>query len=159
MTVTLSSKHRIRFQDCDPLGHLNNSKYLDYFLNAREDQILKTLNLDLHDLSMKRGVNWIVQEHRIAYLRPAALREKIVIKSHIINFNESESWIEMMMYDRSEVEIKSLLWTKFVFVNLTSQRRTNHTPDLMELFQKNLYTSNDLQLDQFEKRVNQLWKK
>ena len=27
--------HRVHFQDCDMLGHLNNARYLDYFLNAR----------------------------------------------------------------------------------------------------------------------------
>ncbi len=25
----------IRFQDCDPFGHLNNARYIDYFVNAR----------------------------------------------------------------------------------------------------------------------------
>ena len=29
----------VRFQDCDPFGHLNNARYIDYFLNARQDQI------------------------------------------------------------------------------------------------------------------------
>lgn len=28
-----------RFQDCDPFSHLNNARYIDYFLNAREDQL------------------------------------------------------------------------------------------------------------------------
>lgn len=29
------TKAVIRFQDCDPLQHLNNAKYFDYFFNAR----------------------------------------------------------------------------------------------------------------------------
>jgi len=33
------SRAIIRFQDCDPLRHLNNAKYFDYFYNAREDQV------------------------------------------------------------------------------------------------------------------------
>ena len=35
----LSSTAIIRFQDCDPYSHLNNGRYLDYFMNAREDQV------------------------------------------------------------------------------------------------------------------------
>jgi acyl-CoA thioester hydrolase len=40
----------IRFQDCDPLRHLNNAKYFDYFFNAREDQVPKLYGLEIIDL-------------------------------------------------------------------------------------------------------------
>lgn len=36
----IESKVKIRFPDCDPFNHLNNSKYIDYFINAREDQLI-----------------------------------------------------------------------------------------------------------------------
>ena len=39
MSIETTSKAKIRFIDCDPIGHLNNSKYLDYMLNAREDHV------------------------------------------------------------------------------------------------------------------------
>ena len=38
--IQTESKSIIRFQDCDPLRHLNNAKYFDYFFNAREEQVL-----------------------------------------------------------------------------------------------------------------------
>jgi len=34
----LQSTYQVRFQDSDPFRHLNNARYLDYFVNAREDQ-------------------------------------------------------------------------------------------------------------------------
>ena len=46
MDKILSTKIKIRFQDCDPFNHLNNAKYIDYFLNVREDQILENYNID-----------------------------------------------------------------------------------------------------------------
>ena len=39
MAKELESSALIRFQDCDPFQHLNNSRYIDYFMNAREDQL------------------------------------------------------------------------------------------------------------------------
>ncbi len=39
----LTSQAIIRFQDCDPYAHLNNGRYLDYFMNAREDQCVEGL--------------------------------------------------------------------------------------------------------------------
>jgi len=50
MDKVLKSKVKIRFQDCDPFNHLNNSKYIDYFINAREEQILKHYDLDIFKL-------------------------------------------------------------------------------------------------------------
>lgn len=39
MEKEFSSTVKIRFADCDPIGHLNNVKYLEYMLNAREDHV------------------------------------------------------------------------------------------------------------------------
>ena len=44
MTKILESKIRVRFQDCDPFNHLNNSSYIDYFFDAREDQLHNRYN-------------------------------------------------------------------------------------------------------------------
>ncbi|MEO6346652.1 MAG: acyl-CoA thioesterase, partial [Aquaticitalea sp.] len=38
---SLESKMKIRFHDCDPFNHLNNSKYIDYILTARGDQLIE----------------------------------------------------------------------------------------------------------------------
>jgi acyl-CoA thioester hydrolase len=42
---TLQSKMKIRFHDCDPFHHLNNSRYIDYIVTARGDQLLKIMDL------------------------------------------------------------------------------------------------------------------
>ncbi len=39
----------IRFQDCDPFGHLNNARYIDYFINAREGHLVEYYNLDIYE--------------------------------------------------------------------------------------------------------------
>ena len=46
LSKILESKVKIRFQDCDPFNHLNNAAYINYFINAREDQILENYHLD-----------------------------------------------------------------------------------------------------------------
>ena len=39
MIKEIATTVKIRFSDCDPIGHLNNVKYLEYMLNAREDHV------------------------------------------------------------------------------------------------------------------------
>jgi len=47
MEKLLTKLVKIRFQDCDPFNHLNNSKYIDYFINTREDQLLEYYGLEI----------------------------------------------------------------------------------------------------------------
>ena len=56
---TLQSTVKIRFQDCDPFNHLNNAAYLNYFVNAREDQILEQYGIDIYKMTGARhGLHW-----------------------------------------------------------------------------------------------------
>ena len=86
MKKIVESKAKVRFQDCDPFNHLNNSKYIDYFMNAREDHILTNYNLDIFAQVNTLGKSWVVTAHQIAYIRPSSLNEEIVIESQLIEF-------------------------------------------------------------------------
>ena len=37
--MELFSKAKIRFTDCDPMGNINNSRYIDYMLTDRAEQM------------------------------------------------------------------------------------------------------------------------
>ena len=87
MEQVLESKIRVRFQDCDPFNHLNNSSYLDYFFNAREDQLLKFYDIDIYKHVQKQGKGWVVVTNQISYLKPALVTETVTIQSQIINFS------------------------------------------------------------------------
>jgi acyl-CoA thioester hydrolase len=67
---SFESEALVRFSDCDPLNHLNNARYFDYFMNAREDHLLKGAGFSLYEAAQERGVGWVVGSHHIAYLGP-----------------------------------------------------------------------------------------
>ena len=47
----------VRFADCDPFNHLNNSKYIDYFINAREDHLIKYYYFDIYRMAKETGLS------------------------------------------------------------------------------------------------------
>ena len=59
----LTSKAIIRFQDCDPYSHLNNGRYLDYFMNAREDMVWKAYDFNIYEYSRTTGLGWVVTQN------------------------------------------------------------------------------------------------
>ncbi len=131
---TPESTATIRFQDCDPFNHLNNGRYTDYFLNAREDHLLDEYGFDLYGIANTTGRTWVVSTSQIAYLRPAILMEKVVISSQLITYSPKHVEVEMQMWDKEKKVLKALCWMSFVHFDLRTNRSAEHIPEHMELF-------------------------
>ncbi len=125
------STYTVRFSDCDLFGHLNNARYLDYFLNAREDHLRDHYQLDLATF-YKQGIGWVVGSHEINYLKPAKYNEQVVIKSSLIKANDQYLLVELQMLNCDETEVKALMWTRFIPISVKTGRRENHPSDFME---------------------------
>lgn len=136
MKKTLQSTTKVRFQDADPFNHLNNSKYVDYFINAREDQILHHYGLDIFELAKTTGQSWVVGSNQIAYFKPAYTMEEILIESELIHYTNHLLIAEMTMWDKQRKVLKSIIWSKFICYNFHTQKMAEHAPEHMELFAK-----------------------
>lgn len=98
--------HLIRFQDCDPTGHLNNSRYIDYFINVREDKLIKFYDLNIFDYSRKTGNAWVLAGYKIAYFSAALLMDKVIIESEIVKWNSHDVLLEMKMWNEDKSQCK-----------------------------------------------------
>jgi YbgC/YbaW family acyl-CoA thioester hydrolase len=125
------SFYRVRFSDCDPLGHLNNARYLDYFLNAREDHLKDHYDLDLRSF-YAQGVSWVVSSHEIIYKKPAVYNETVCIASSLIRLFPDTILVEMIMTDEAGKSIKSIMWTSFVHVNVKTGKKETHSDSFMD---------------------------
>ena len=150
--------HRIHFQDCDPLGHLNNARYLDYFLNAREEHTLQHYAFSLGQVARELGASWVITKHYLAYLRPANHGETVQIRSQLIHFDNSNLVLEMQMRDEGGTRLKALLWSEMAFVNIASATRTDHSDSLMELLDQLDVEEISYDPDGFDERVRRLRK-
>ena len=127
----LESVYTIRFSDCDPFKHLNNARYIDYFLNAREDHLRDHYQLDLAQEAMK-GQAWVVKEHSISYVRPAVYNEIVSISTALIEVNADNLLVEMVMFDAPKRQLKALLHTRFVSINSLNGKRSPHSKEFMD---------------------------
>lgn len=127
------SEYIIRFQDCDPMGHLNNARFIDYVINAREDHLLMHYGLNLADY-MKKGIGWVIVSHEINYRRPALYNEKVKIRSALLTYTDSDLLVEGIVSDEKETHVKALVWTRFVHVNIGNGKKEQHSEDLLQLF-------------------------
>ncbi|MFM2392290.1 MAG: hypothetical protein RLZZ546_267 [Bacteroidota bacterium] len=130
----LESKAIIRFQHCDPFGHLNNSIYLDYFINAREDQLDQFYGVNLYQESLKSKNGWVVASHSIKYIKPIKVMNEVIIRTKLIDFTNKSVTINGEMIKDGIVHC-SLIST-FVYISLLNGRPTEHEAEWMALFQE-----------------------
>lgn len=144
MEKKLQSDYVVRFSDCDLFGHLNNARYIDYFLNAREDHLKKYYDMDLTTF-FQQGLSWFVAGHEILYLRPAQYNERVKINSSLFHATNDGLWVELTMTDENETHVKSIMWTKFVPVNPKTGKKEIHPPSFMDFVNQVLVPGVDLQ--------------
>ncbi|HAI79495.1 MAG TPA: thioesterase, partial [Chryseobacterium sp.] len=84
MEKEISSVEKVRFSDCDPIGHLNNVKYLEYMLNAREDHVESGYGFTYEGYTRQTGCTWITVQNEIAYLKEVRYNAKVQISSKTI---------------------------------------------------------------------------
>ncbi|MBC8045989.1 MAG: acyl-CoA thioesterase [Fimbriimonadaceae bacterium] len=128
------SEYIVRFSDCDPFNHLNNSKYIDYFLNAREDQLMQFYNFNVYEHAMKAGCGWVVGQHEIAYLKPVNTMETVLIESLVLRWAEKDILVEFHMWNKEKTKLKAIMWTKFFYFNFATQKSELHTEELTKQF-------------------------
>lgn len=150
---TPSSVMTVRFQDCDPFNHLNNGRYIDYFLNAREDHLLDHYGFDIYRIARETGLSWVVSTSQVAYLRPAFLMERVVMTSQLIGHGPKHVQVEMMMWDEPRSVLKALCWMSFVHYDLKHGKVAEHGPAYRTLFER---VHLPLEQTAFEERLNAL---
>jgi len=150
----LESNMKIRFHDCDPFNHLNNSRYIDYMVTARGDQLIDAYQFDIYALARKEQIGWVSAQTQIAYLLPAFLMEEVTIRTQLIHCSEKSLLFEAQMLSTDKRIVKSVMWARLVHFNLATQRSQPHSPALMQFFEQVvLPLSPNLS---FEERVKQL---
>jgi YbgC/YbaW family acyl-CoA thioester hydrolase len=134
MKKILTTTRKVRFQDCDPFNHLNNASYIDYFLNAREDQLMENYNLDIFGVATKQGLSWVVASNQIQYIKPAFTMETILIDSQLIAAGSRSLLVEMRMWDEKQTHLKAVLWSNFIHFDLKTQKSAKHGEEFSKLF-------------------------
>ena len=147
----LESTAKIRFQDCDPFNHLNNAEYLNYMINAREDQLIANYGIDIYEMARTQGKSWVVGSTQIAYLKPAFTMEDVKISSQLLHFTDSTLTVEMRMNGLAKNDLKAVMWSNFVHFNLLKQQREIHSQKFMNLFEQ---VTNPVAETTFESRIS-----
>jgi len=134
LSKVLESSIQVRFHDCDPFNHLNNSRYIDYVFAARTDQLREHYQLNLYHIAREKGIGWVSVQTQISYLAPANLGEDLTIVTQLLAFSAKSLLFEAFVWDKTKTVLKAVLWLKLAHFHLASQKSHQHSAELMQLF-------------------------
>ncbi|KQR94971.1 thioesterase [Chryseobacterium sp. Leaf180] len=153
MEKEVATKVKVRFSDCDPIGHLNNVKYLDYMFNAREDHVETYYGFTYEEYRERTGCTWIAIQNEIAYLREVRYNTQVIISSKTIEIQDRTSKVEILMKSLDEKTIHAVLWVTVIYFNVNTRRSEVHPQDIKDAFGQ-FYIS--LEQKDFQSRVKYL---
>ena len=93
MYTTFETEITIRPDDIDMNNHVHNSKYLDYILAARYDQMKKDYKMPMEEF-ITLGFNWVVSSSFIEYKRALKLTDKIIVRTQLDSFSGAQSKVK-----------------------------------------------------------------
>lgn len=149
---SVESKMKIRFNDCDPFNHLNNSRYIDYMVIARGDQLIENYDFDIYKLAQEKGLAWVTAQTQISYIVPAYLMEEVIIQTQLIDCSDKSLLLEAFMWNIDKNILKAVMWIKLVHFNLKTKSSHLHDEDLMKFF-KQIVNPLEIKMN-FEERIN-----
>jgi acyl-CoA thioester hydrolase/thioesterase-3 len=85
----------VRPDDIDMNQHVHNSRYFDYVLAARYDQMRRCYGMAMEEF-VKLGFGWVVKVAHVAFKRPLNLGDTIMVTT----------WIEEMFHDGVRVQFE-----------------------------------------------------
>ncbi|MFC0345673.1 acyl-CoA thioesterase [Epilithonimonas hispanica] len=149
MEKEFSSTVKIRFADCDPIGHLNNVKYLEYMLNAREDHVEQNYGFTYEQYTRETGCTWVTIQNEIAYLKEVRYNSTVEITSKTIAVNNMTSVVELLMRDENGI-VHAVFWLTVIYFNMKTRKAEMMSDESLEEFSKFLV---DIDHKTFKERV------
>lgn len=79
----------VRPDDIDMNNHVHGTKYLDYVLYARFDQMGRCYGMPMEEF-LRRGWNWYQKIFHIEYKRELSIGEKVVVQTWLESFEKAD---------------------------------------------------------------------
>jgi acyl-CoA thioester hydrolase/thioesterase-3 len=77
----------VRPDDIDLYQHVHSTRYLDYVLAARFDQMERCYGMSMQQFAA-RGLGWFMTAATIHYRRPLGLGDKMLVRTWIESFSD-----------------------------------------------------------------------
>lgn len=124
----------VRPDDLDLFGHVHSSRYMDYFLAARFDQMGRCYGMGMQEF-LDNGLGWYMLKFDISYKRGLGLGESVKVYTWLEEFNSYHVLINFEMRHPETEKVICMGKSEFGLVSLTAQKSTKIPDWVLERYQ------------------------
>lgn len=121
MYSTFATELVVRPDDIDMNNHVHNTRYLDYLLAARYDQMARCYGMGMEEF-IKLGYSWVNSKAYIEYKRQLRMNDVALVSTRIEEFNERGCKVWFQISNKATGKVCCDGWCEFVMVSIESGR-------------------------------------
>ena len=130
---TFESELLVRPDDIDMNNHVHNSKYFDYVLAARYDQMKRCYGMSMDEF-IARGFGWVVSGCTMHFKRPLRLGDTAIVKTkiHGVRTNGVDVMFDILRKETGKSCVDGIF--EYTMVNLQTQRAERIPEDVIQKY-------------------------
>ena len=117
----LETEMQVRPDDIDLYQHVHSSRYLDYVLAARFDQMERCYQMPMAKFQ-EQGYGWFIAATQISYKRPLKMGDRFVVRCWIENFTLIGLRVRFEIDKLADPQRCCEGWFDYVMVSLETTR-------------------------------------
>lgn len=120
---SFTSEIIIRPDDIDLNDHVHFTKYLDFFLAARYEQMERDYKISMEEFWRMR-LNWFASSMHINYKRALKLRDTALVKTQVESFNKTNVNVMFWIHSKKSNKLAADGNGVFTLINIDNGRPT-----------------------------------
>ena len=124
---------KVRPDDIDMFQHVHNSKYFDYVLAARYEQMETAYRMSMEDF-IKLGYGWVVKTAHVNFLRPLTLGESFKVTTGILSIDGKGSKVSFEIVSDKTGKLCSDGWFDYVLIDISTGRSKVITQEMIDKY-------------------------
>lgn len=123
----------IRPDDIDMNNHVHNSKYLDFVLAARYEQMTNNYKMSM-DKFHKLNFNWVVSIAHVEYKRALKLDDKILVRTKVDSIQGAQSQVNFWIVKKDDKKTAAEGYIIYTMISLKSGKPVRIPEEIVKMY-------------------------
>src|SRR5690606_12237411 len=123
----------VRPDDIDMNRHVHNSKYFDYVLAARYDQMERCYGMSM-DAFLERGLSWVVRASYIEHKRPLHIGDTAAVETRVEEIQSRGVKVAFLLTKEADGKAVAKGWLEYVLGTLEGGRPRIIPDDIVAIY-------------------------
>jgi acyl-CoA thioester hydrolase/thioesterase-3 len=120
---------QVRPDDIDMYQHVHSSRYMDYVLAARFDQMERCYRMPMAEFQ-KRGYGWFMAATQMNFKRPLGLGDRFIVRTWIEKFTLIGVKVQFQIERVADKKLSCDGWFDYVMVSIETARAVRLPEDI-----------------------------